>query len=86
MKFRIMPDIGKWACTRNLRLLISNVMAFYYHVDSCASWYIHVYIYGEFLNLNNNVMGMRLRYSMIYIKKLTEKDILNRVLFNPWSS
>ena len=42
-----------------------------------------VNVFVEFLNLNNDVMGMRLRYSMIYIKKLTEKDILNRVLFNP---
>ena len=42
-----------------------------------------VNVFVEFLNLNNDVMGMRLRYSMIYIKKFTEKDFLNRVLFNP---
>ena len=44
--------------------------------------YLYIY-FDEFLNFINDVMGMRLRYSMIYIKKFTEKDFWNRVLFNP---
>ena len=90
IEFRIIPDIGKWARTRILRLLILNVLAFYYYRDSFENWYMYLYIYFdvfvESLNLNTDVMGMRLRYSMIYIKKFTEKDIVNRVIFNPWSS
>ena len=52
------------------------IMEIFFKFDTCIV--IFVSMFGQFLNLNNDFMGMKLRYSMIYIKKFTEKYFSRR--------